>query len=66
MDVPVEFRQWAERILIGSGLSVAEAAVVAAGGPLPVGAQVPEVCMTALRDGWATQSDPMHAAGVAS
>lgn len=51
MNVPADLARWGERILTGTGLSLAEAAAVAAGGKGPAG--VPEACAGALRDGWA-------------
>lgn len=51
MNVPADLARWGERILTGTGLSLADAAAVAAGGKAPAG--VPDACAGALRDGWA-------------
>ena len=51
MNVPADLARWGERILTGTGLSLADAAAVAAGGTAPAG--VPDACAGALRDGWA-------------
>lgn len=50
MNVPVDLARWGERILTGTGLSLTDAAAVAAGGRAPAG--VPDACAGALRDGW--------------
>lgn len=43
--------RWGDRILTGTGLSLASAAALAEGGKVPAG--VPDACAGALRDGWA-------------
>ena len=54
--IPADLLRLGERILTGTGLSIDDAAAVAAGATAPEG--VPASCLGALRDGWATAHAP--------
>lgn len=54
--IPADLVRLGERILTGTGLSIDDAAAVAAGATAPEG--VPASCLGALRDGWATAHAP--------
>lgn len=54
--IPADLVRLGERILTGTGLSVEDAAAVAAGATAPEG--VPASCLGALRDGWGTAHAP--------
>ena len=51
MQTPSDLRRYAERVLIGTDLSVDDAVLVASGNVPDIA--VPQACAAALRDGWA-------------